>query len=249
MIFALRLRQPYGKGIKRFDGLFWPKSGRMTGSSALHRGTTHMAFCSFFGRVSAFVAALALGQSLSLPTFAAEEGAVQLAAQTVHSVTIEVDVNNGDYVTAKEVKVTIVPAAGSDAEGKADLKGPGKVKLPEGAYKVTAELYQIKQDSKLTVGGATTHKVLIIGGFATLKWINAIGGKAYKDGVKWRLLTYKKNADGSRRLLAELVGSQPRIMLPQGWYIAEGTYKGQVKRLAVEIANSRQYDYVLCASC
>jgi hypothetical protein len=249
MNLALRLRQPYGKGIKRFDGLFWPKSGRMTAASVLHRGAIPMAFCSILGRVAAFVAVLALGQSLPVSSIAAEPSSVQLAAQKMHSVTIEVDVNNGDYVTAKEVKVTIVPATGSDAEGKADLKGPGKVQLPEGAYKVTAELYQIKQDSKLTVGGATTHKVLIIGGFATLKWIHAIGGKAIKDGVKWRLLTYKKNADGSRRLLAELVGSQPRIMLPQGWYIAEGTYKGQTKRLAVEIANSRQYDYVLCASC
>lgn len=208
-----------------------------------------MAFCSFLGRAAAFVAALALGQSLSLSTIAAEEGDVQLAAQTMHAVTIEVDVNNGDYVTAKEVKLTIVPAPGSDSETKADLKGPGKVQLPEGAYKVTAELYQIKVDSKLNVSGTTTHKVQIIGGFASLKWINAIGGKAIKDGVKWRLLTYKKNADGSRRLLAELVGSQPRLMLPQGWYIAEGTYKNQTKRLAIEIANARQYDYVLCASC
>jgi len=213
-----------------------------------------MAFSSYFGRAVAFVAALALGQSLPVSTIAAEQGTaeestVQLAAQTMHSVTIEVDVNNGDYVTAKEVKLSIVPAAGSDSDGKAALKGPGKVQLPEGAYKVTAELYQIRQDSKLNVGGATTHKVQIIGGFATLKWINAIGGKAIKDGVAWRILYYKKNADGSRRLLADLVGSQPRIMLPEGWYIAEGTYKGQVKRLAIEVANARQYDYVLCASC
>lgn len=213
-----------------------------------------MAFSSYFGRAVAFVAALALGQSLPVSTIAAEQGtaeesAVQLAAQTMHSVTIEVDVNNGDYVTAKEVKLSIVPAAGSNGDGKADLKGPGKVQLPEGAYKVTAELYQIRQDSKLNVGGATTHKVQIVGGFATLKWINAIGGKAVKDGVVWRILYYKKNADGSRRLLADLTGSQPRIMLPEGWYIAEGTYKGQVKRLAIEVANARQYDYVLCASC
>jgi len=207
-----------------------------------------MAICSYFGRAVAVMAALALGQSLTAPIMA-EETSVQLAAQTMHSVTIEVDVNNGDYVTAKEVKLSIVPAPGSDSETKADLKGPGKVQLPEGAYKITAELYQIRQDSKLTVGGATTHKVQIIGGFATLKWIHAIGGKAIKDGVVWRILYYKKNADGSRRLLADLVGSQPRIMLPEGWYIAEGTYKGQVKRLAIEVANARQYDYVLCASC
>ena len=249
MLSALRLGPPYGKRIKRFDGLFWPKSGRMRVASPLLRGNTHMAFCSFLGRVAAVLAALALGQSLPAATIAAEEGGIQLAAQTMHAVTIEIDVNNGDYVTAKEVKVTIVPAAGSDTEGKAEVKGPGKVQLPEGAYKVTAELYQIKVDSKLTVSGATTHKVKIIGGFATLKWINAIGGKAIKDGVKWRLLTYKKNADGSRRLLAELTGSQPRIMIPEGWYIAEATYKNQTKRLAVEIANARQYDYVLCASC
>jgi hypothetical protein len=211
-----------------------------------------MAFCSTFGRAAAFAAALIFCQSLPVASISAEEGSgadgVQLAAQKLHAVTIEVDVNNGDYVTAKEVKLVIVPTSGG-SEPKADRKGPGKVNLPEGAYKVTAELYQIKQDSKLTVGGPATHKVQIIGGFATLKWITAIGGKALKDGVSWRILKYRKNADGTRALLATLTGSQPRIMLPEGWYIAEATHKGAVKRLAIEIANARQYDYVLCASC
>jgi len=212
-----------------------------------------MAFCSIFGRAAVFAAALTLTQSMPWVSVAADEGldagGTQLAAQTMHAVTIDVDVNNGDYVTAKEVKLSIVPAPGSRSEAKADLKGPGKVSLPEGAYKVVAELYQIRQEGKFTVGGPVTHKVSIIGGFASLKWINAIGGKALKDGVAWRILRYRKNADGSRAVLATLTGSQPRIMLPEGWYIAEATYKGKVKRLAIEIANARQYDYVLCAGC
>jgi hypothetical protein len=211
-----------------------------------------MAFCSTFGRGAAFAAALIFGQSFPFASTIAEEGSaageVQLATQKLHAVTIEVDVNNGDYVSAKEVTLFIVPTSGG-SETKADLKGPGKVNLPEGAYKVTAELYQIKQDSKITVAGAMTHKVQIVGGFASLKWINQIGGKALKDGVTWRILKYRKNADGTRALLATLTGSQPRIMLPEGWYIAEASYKGAVKRLAIEIANARQYDYVLCASC
>lgn len=231
---------------------FGPVGGVKTGVFALRsRGATAMAFCSIFGRAAAFAAALMLSQTYPVAYSQAEEadaaGEVQLAAQKLHAVTIEVDVNNGDYVTAKEVKLLIVPMTGSDP--KTDLKGPGKVNLPEGAYRVTAELYQIKQDSKLNVAGAMTHKVQIIGGFASLKWINQIGGKAVKDGVSWKILKYRKNADGTRALLATLTGSQPRIMLAEGWYIAEATYKGKTKRLAIEIANARQYDYVLCASC
>lgn len=208
-----------------------------------------MVFPSKIGRLAAFAGFLLFAPSAGANEVPAPEAPLQLAAATLHEVVLKIDVNGGDTVTAKEFKVEIEPSAGNDnKEAKATLKGPGKVKLPAGSYKVVATYLELKVEDKLTVGGPLTHTIAVKGGFATLKWIEKIGSKAIKDNVVWQILSYKK-FNGKRQLLAQPAGSQPRVMLPEGWYIAEATYKGKVKRLAIEVANGRQYDYVLCASC
>jgi len=208
-----------------------------------------MVFRSKIGLLAAFAGMLLLPVSAGANEAPAPEGQVQIAAATLHEVVLKINVNNGDTVTAKEVQVAIEPSAGNgNKEAKATLKGPGKVKLPAGSYRVVATLLDMRIEDKFTVGGPLTHTLAIKGGFATLKWIEKIGGKAVKDNVVWTIQTYKK-VNGKRQLLSSPAGSQPRIMFPEGWYIAEATYKGKTKRLAIEIANGRQYDYVLCASC
>ncbi len=207
----------------------------------------------YFRQKTALLAALA-GVLLSFNAAKAEEvpaspAAVQLAAAPVHAVTINVMVNNGDTVAAKQVVLEIQPAYGNDnTEAKASLTGPGKVQLPEGSYRIVATLEQMHIEDRMQVGGPTTHTVALQAGFATLRWIEQIGGKAMKNDVQWNILTYKK-INGERQLIAALSGAQPRLTLPEGWYIAEATYKGRTKRLAIEVANGRQYDYTLCASC
>lgn len=178
-----------------------------------------------------------------------QPGELQLASSPTHPVTINVTVNNGDHVTAKLVVLSIEPAYGNDNdEARASLTGPGKVSLPEGSYRIVATLDGMRVEDRMQVGGPTTHTVAFQAGFATLKWIEQIGGKPIRDDVKWNILTYRK-VNGERQLITSLAGSQPHLTLPEGWYIAEATYKGKVKRLAIEVANGRQYDYVLCASC
>lgn len=174
----------------------------------------------------------------------------QVAVSQGHLVTFDINVNNGDYVSAKEVLLQIEPMAGNkNAALRASLKGPGKVELPEGKYKITAQLLETQVEERFEVLGPTTHTVSVTTGFATLKWITNIGKKPIKDEVQWRILTYKRYENNERRVIAVLNGSQPRLALPQGWYIAEGTYDGLTKRLAIEVANGVQYDYVLCANC
>ena len=214
-----------------------------------YTGLPDMIFRQKIAALLAFAGSFLLFGAPAPLTAEAEQPATQVAAAPVHSVTINVNVNGGDKVAAKEVQLTIEPAPGNNnKEARATLKGPGKVNLPEGKYTLIAFVQEIRVVDKLEVGGPTTHTISLVGGYATLKWINQIGGKAIKDNVEWRILTYRK-VNGQRSLITKLNGSQPRVMLPEGWYIAEATYKGEVKRLAIEIANARQFDYVLCASC
>lgn len=202
------------------------------------------------GILAAFAGLILLTPSAGAAEAPPVPNEVQVAAATLHEIVFKIDVNGGDYVTAKEVQLSIEPTAGNDnKEAKASLKGPGKVKLPPGSYRVVATVLDMKVEDKFTVSGPQTQTVAIKGGFATLKWIEKIGAKAVKDKVTWQILTYRKGLNGQRTVLSSPVGSQPRIMFPEGWYIAEATYKGVTKRLAIEIANGRQYDYVLCASC
>jgi hypothetical protein len=208
-----------------------------------------MVFRSKIGLLAAFAGLLLLTPFAGANEAPAPAGQVQLAAATLHEVQVKVDVNGGDHVTAKEFQIVIEPSAGnSNKDATAKFKGPGKAKLPAGTYRIIATYLDMRVEEKFTVGGPLTHTIAVKAGFATLKWIEKIGGKAVKDNVVWTIQSYRKT-NGKRTLLSSPAGSQPRIMFPEGWYIAEATYKGKVKRLAIEIANGRQYDYVLCASC
>jgi hypothetical protein len=208
-----------------------------------------MVFHSKIGLLAVFAGLLLLTPVAGASEAPVPGGQVQLAAATLHEVVVKVDVNGGDHVTAKEFQIVIEPSAGnSNKEATAKFKGPGKAKLPAGSYRIVATYLDMKIEDKLTVGGPITHTIAIKGGFATLKWIEKIGGKAVKENVVWTIQSYRKT-NGKRTLLSSPAGSQPRIMFPEGWYIAEGTYKGLTKRLAIEIANGRQYDYVLCSKC
>lgn len=204
-----------------------------------------MVFRSKIGLLAALAGLLMLS-----PHGATADDKTQMAATKGHLVTFDIKVNNGDYVNARDVMLVIEAAPGNENGVKqASLKGPGKVELPEGRYKITAQLMETRVEDSLEVVGPATHTVSVTTGFATLKWITDIGRKPIKDDVQWRILTYKRYENNERRVIANLTGSQPRLALPGGWYIAEGSYKGQIKRLAIEVTNGVQYDYVLCANC
>ncbi len=125
------------------------------------------------------------------------------------------------------------------------LTGPGRVSLPEGRYVLRAQLDQLVIEERLSVQGPTNHVVVFDVGFATLALIPQIGANPYRRNVAWRVLTWRKDRNGNRKILAVLTGSRPRIALPEGFYMVEATHDGKLTKHTIEIDRGRTYDYTL----
>ncbi|MEO1193855.1 MAG: hypothetical protein AAFY02_19020 [Pseudomonadota bacterium] len=168
-----------------------------------------------------------------------------VAAQ-LQPVEIDVNINSGQQHRLDDVKLTIEPYRGEgDIEAPVSLTGPGRVSLPEGRYIVRAQLDQFVIEELFSVSGPTNHVVVIDVGFATLALIPRIGSNPYRRNVDWRVMTWRKDATGNRKLLAVLTGARPRIALPEGFYMVEATHGGQQTRHTIEINRGRTYDYTL----
>lgn len=168
-----------------------------------------------------------------------------VAAQ-LQPVEINVNINEGQTHRLRDVQLTIEPfSKEGDIAAPVSLTGPGKVSLPEGRYVLKAQLDQLVIEKKFNVNGPTQQVVVLDVGFATLALIPQIGANPYRRNVAWRVLSWRKDRNGQRKLLAVLTGARPRITLPEGFYTVEATHGGKATRHTIEISRGRTYDYTL----
>ncbi len=168
-----------------------------------------------------------------------------VAAQ-LQPVEIGVNINEGQTHRLADVQLTIEPfAKEGGVAAPVSLTGPGKVSLPEGRYVLKAQLDQLVVEQSFFVKGPTNQMVVLDVGFATLALIPQIGANPYRRNVAWRVLSWRKDRNGQRKLLAVLSGARPRIALPEGFYTVEAVHGGKETRHTIEIDRGRTYDYTL----
>ncbi len=81
-----------------------------------------------------------------------------------------------------------------------------------------------------------------------LRVIDGIGGRSLKAPITWRVLTYGRDDEGQRHLLAEAKGATPELVLPAAWYIVYAHLPDQVIRHPVEVTAGRTFRYTLVKS-
>ncbi len=78
-----------------------------------------------------------------------------------------------------------------------------------------------------------------------LRVIDGVGGRLLKAPITWRVLTYGRDDEGERHLLAEAKGATPELVLPAAWYIVYAHLPDQVIRHPVEVTAGRTFQYTL----
>ncbi len=82
-------------------------------------------------------------------------------------------------------------------------------------------------------------------GTIRLRVIERVGGPMLKDPIKWRIMTYGRDDQGRRHLVAELTAVAPELALPAAWYIVHAQLRGQEIVHPVEVTAGRTYKYTL----
>ena len=137
--------------------------------------------------------------------------------------------------------------AGSGQEYKAlSDRGPAEVQVPSGRYKVIATFGHTKVEKDVTVGSDPAKvQIALNAGTVFMKLLHNVGGKTYKTGVSWEILTYGKDASGKRHLLAASKDAQPKFILPEGFYLARASTGTQDVKHTIEVTKGVTYKYTV----
>ncbi len=82
-------------------------------------------------------------------------------------------------------------------------------------------------------------------GTIRLRVIDRVGGRALKDPIKWRVMTYGRDEQGDRHLAAVRTGAAPELILPAAWYIVYAQLPDQEIVHPVEVTAGRTFKYTL----
>ncbi len=126
------------------------------------------------------------------------------------------------------------------------VDGPAVVKLAAGRYRVVARYGHSRAEKEIVVGdGPARHEVNLNAGSVVMRLIHQVGGPVLRRNVVWRILSFGRDAQGQRRLIASSSEAQPKFTLPEGFYVAQATTGTREVRHTIEVDRGANYKYTV----
>lgn len=180
------------------------------------------------------------------PALAGEQFAE--AGSKTSKVTLEVVIAEGakllrDAVTFKIAKI----APGGRLEPVTTKTGaPLDVDLRQGRYRVEARFGDAAVTSDLEVADKPlTHRISLNAGWAHLRVIPHRGALPLSSAIEWEVLTYGRDASGNRHQVAVAKSPNPRVVLPEGFYLVRAKTRDALVKHTIEITAGHTYKYTL----
>ena len=82
-------------------------------------------------------------------------------------------------------------------------------------------------------------------GTIRLRVIAEVGGKALRERIHWKVMTYGKDKTGKRHQVAEATEATPELVLPAGWYVVHAQMPGKTIKHPVEVTAGKTFKYTL----
>ncbi len=82
-------------------------------------------------------------------------------------------------------------------------------------------------------------------GKISLRVIARVGGPTLKAPIKWRIMTYGRDAAGQRHLVTEITGATAQLVLPAAWYIVYAQLPDRELRHPIEVTAGKSFRYTL----
>ncbi len=82
-------------------------------------------------------------------------------------------------------------------------------------------------------------------GTIRLRVIERVGGRTLKGPIKWRVMTFGRDAQGHRHLAAEVTAAAPELVLPAAWYIVYARLPDQEIVHPVQVTAGHTFKYTL----
>lgn len=170
------------------------------------------------------------------------------AGSKTSKVTLEVVIAEGaellrDAVTFKIAKI----APGGRLEPVTTKTGaPLSVDLHQGRYRVEARFGDAAVTADFQVADKPlTHRISMNAGWAQLRVIPHRGALPLTSAIEWEVLTYGRDASGNRHQVAVAKSPNPRVVLPEGFYLVRARTRDALVKHTIEITAGHTYKYTL----
>lgn len=121
-----------------------------------------------------------------------------------------------------------------------------RAQLPAGRYRVTSVfgLATTTSDVKI-VDGPVYHEAALNAGGVTLALMPYFGAATVKDDIEWVVWTFGRDALGNRWEVARVRGPNPKLMLPEGYYVVTASHRGALAKHTIEVTAGNNYNYTI----
>jgi len=143
------------------------------------------------------------------------------------------------------LKWVIQPAKGTGGETQKFSKPQVETELAPGDYKVTVtlDMATVTQPVKITKAGK--QEVVLNIGNASFRMIPSNKGKTVDEQITWSIYRFTKGGPDEKQRVGQVVGPNPHVILPAGFYTVRGKYDGVQADVAVEIKPGIGYKYTV----
>lgn len=139
----------------------------------------------------------------------------------------------------------IQPAKGTGGETQKFKKPQVETELKPGDYKVTVTLDMATVTKPVKITKAGKQEVVLDIGNASFRMIPSNKGKTIEEQITWTIYRFTKGGPVENQKVGQVVGPNPHVILPAGFYTVRGKYDSVQADLAVEIKPGIGYKYTV----
>lgn len=139
----------------------------------------------------------------------------------------------------------IQPAKGTGGETQKFKKPQVETELKPGDYKVTVTLDMATVTKPVKITKAGKQEVVLDIGNASFRMIPSNKGKTIDEQITWTIYRFTKGGPVENQKVGQVVGPNPQVILPAGFYTVRGKYDSVQADLAIEIKPGIGYKYTV----
>jgi hypothetical protein len=139
----------------------------------------------------------------------------------------------------------IEPTKGTKGETIKATKPRVEANLVPGSYKVTVTMGFATVTQPVTVSKAGKQEIVLNTGYASFRMIPSNKAKAIDKEITWSIFRYTKGGPDLRQKVGEVVGPNPQVTLPAGFYTVRGKYDGVQADVVAEVKPGIGYKYTV----
>jgi hypothetical protein len=139
----------------------------------------------------------------------------------------------------------IEPINGTKGEKQTFKKARFDAKLVPGYYKVTVTMGMATVSKNVSIDKPGKQEIVMNVGYASFRMIPSNKAKSIQEPINWTIYRFTKGGVDEKQKVGSVVGPNPQVTLPAGFYTVRGQYDAVRADMVAEIKAGVGYKYTV----